>query len=36
MKQDYLKLPELNIGEMPTVVENEELNKTVTEKQQKV
>lgn len=34
--KDYLKIPELNIGEMPTIVENEELNKTVTEKQQKV
>jgi hypothetical protein len=32
----YQKIPQLNTGHMPGVIENEELVKTITEKQQKV
>jgi len=32
----YVKIPEVNIGHLPTVEENEELNKTVLEKQKKI
>ncbi len=32
----FHKIPALNTGHMPNVVENEELVKTITEKQQKV
>jgi hypothetical protein len=32
----YQKIPQPNTGHMPNVAENEELVKTITEKQQKV
>jgi hypothetical protein len=32
----FHKIPAVNTGHMPSVVENEELVKTITDKQQKV
>lgn len=32
----YQKIPQLNTGHMPNIVENEEFVKTITDKQQKV
>jgi len=34
--KDYVKTPEINTGEMPSLEENEELNRTVPEKQKKI
>lgn len=34
--KEYFKAPELNLGQLPSIEENEELNKTATEKQKKV
>jgi hypothetical protein len=34
--KDYISIPEVNTGHMPSIEESEEYAKTVTEKQKKV
>jgi len=36
MKDDYVKIPGVNTGHLPSLEESEEFNKTVSEKQKKV